>query len=644
MSLRLAPWRFPLILVVLLSLLYLKHPPYLGGDVVEYTLDTVALSTHGTPDIRLSDIDRAREVAPALGGVLDTLAADMRAQKEKVYPAFIRGREGKVYSVHFFGYSALAAVPFKLFAALGRAPMRAFQLVNLAAIFVLGLALRRFFGSENKAIVGVMLFLLCGGILYWDWTSPECVTAACLLAGLLFFSTGAPVAGALLAGLAGQQNPTILFFFAFAPLLLALQHYRTGKPPAAAFKAVATRRNVLGLALGAAVFALPPLFNLYQFGVPNIIARLFSDAGLIGLVRLESFYFDLNQGMIIGIPAVLGALLLWGWGRGRAARGEAFLLLACALFTLALALPALAVFNWNSGAAGVMRYAFWAAMPFLFALLLRLREHAPRQGALIGAVAVLQLACMAHASKYSYVEFSPLARTVLQRAPQLYHPEPEIFAERMAHNDDYIQPDKVYAYKVGGLPVKTLVNTANPGAEALLCGAGNALAPDNSITPSTRGWVYIDGPVRCLNGGPPQQHFAADQFASRAGVSLASGWSGVEHNGGAWDGVWSEGDRSRLVLTPAPALHPTQLSLAGSYLAGNKRTRISVNGIDLGWHQLDQEGPIALPAAARAAATLEIELQHEAPHSPGASDPRALAFFLHEVSLRGGAALVAQTP
>jgi hypothetical protein len=628
-------WRFPLILAVFLALLFAKHPPYLGGDVVEYTLDTVALASHGSADIRLSDIDRAKTLAPALGGVYDTLAADMRAGKDKVYPAFIRGREGKVYSIHFFGYSALAALPFKALDLLHGAPLRAFQLVNLAAVFVLGLALRRFFGCGRKALAGVMLFLLCGGLLYCYWTSPECVAAASLLAGLLLFSSGAPVAGAMLAGLAGQQNPTIVFFFAFAPLLLALQRYRDGAALTAAVRSVLTRRNMLGLALGAAVFALPPLFNLYQFGVPNIIARLFSDARLVGLVRLESFFFDLNQGMILAVPAVLAALLAWGWGRGRAARAQALVLGACLAFTLALALPALAVLNWNSGAAGVMRYAFWAAMPFLFALLLRLREHARWPGAVIGLVAATQCAFMYHDSLYGYTAFSPIARVVLQRAPDLYHPEPEIFAERMAGNDDYIQPDKVYVYKVSGRAVKTLLNAANPAADALLCGDGGAIAPDNRGAASTRGWRYIDGPVRCLEGGLPRLRFGADQFDAGAGVNLSSGWNKVEHNGGAWNGVWSDGAASRLVITPARDLQPTLLGLSGNYLDGNQRTRVTVNGVDLGWHQLDQEGPLPLPASVTAAAVITIDLAHEAPHAPGPGDRRALAFFLREVSLSG---------
>jgi hypothetical protein len=631
MKLQTGAVRFSLILLVLLSLLFFRHPPHLGGDVVEYTLDTVALASHGSPDIRLPDIERAKALAPEFAGVYDILAADMRANEEKVYPAFVRGREGKVYSIHFFGYSALAALPYKAFDLIHRAPLRAFEVINLAFIFVLGFALRRFFGCDRKAFAGLMLFLLCGGVLYWDWTSPECMAAACLLAGLLYFSSGAPIAGALLAGLAGQQNPTILSFFAFAPLLLALQRHRAGESLGAAIKSVVAKRNVLAIALGSAVFAMPPLFNLYQFGVPNIIAKLFSDPSLIGLVRLESFYFDLNQGMILGIPAVLAALLLWGWGRAWAA--QALLLGACALFTLALALPALAVLNWNSGAAGIMRYAFWAAMPLLFAMLLRLREHLHWPRHVIALVAAAQLGAMLHASSYDYVQFSPLAGKVLELAPRMVHPEPEIFAERTANNDNYISPDLVYVYRAAGRPVKALVNAANPHAAAQLCGPDGTLAPNTRTTDSTRGWRYIDGAVLCVDNGAPRSDFSANQFEYGRGAILASGWNKVEHNGGNWDGAWSEGARSRLVVTPPAGMHVTRLKLSGNYLGGNQRTRVLVNGTDLGWHRLDREGTIALPAGVRTSGGIEVELQHESPRAPAPTDRRVLAFFLHEVSL-----------
>ena len=633
MSLRLDGWRFPLVLGALLCALLALHPPYYGGDVVEYALDTIALADHGTPDIRLPDIERARQLLPPLGEPLDLLERGMRAGDEKLYAAFVRGRDGAVYSVHFFGYSLLAVVPFKVFEALGIAPFKAFQVVNLAALFVLGLALRRFFGCAPKAFAGLALFMLCGGTLYWSWTSPECVTAAALLAGLLFFCSGAPVAGAVLAGLAGQQNPTILFFFGFAPLLLLCLDYRREPGLAANLRAVLTRRHMMGLAAGMAVFALPPLFNLYQYGVPNIIAKLFSDPSLVGLNRLASFYFDLNQGMIIAIPGLLATLLLWGW-RGDGAR-QARVLAVCCLFTLAVAVPALAVLNWNSGATGVMRYAFWAAMPLLFALLVRLRDLPRWPGAVVAGLALVQVAAMTHALSYHYVTFSPVARQLLAHAPQLVHPEPEIFAERSGNHDNYIQPDKVYVYRVDGKPVKTLYNVANPAADTLLCGDGAALAPDNDVTASTRGWRYIDGPVRCLAGALVQKSYQVEQFRAEDGIKLAAGWNKPELNGPGWDGVWSEGNRSRLQVTLG-GLRPAMLALAGNYLDGNRRTRVTVNGIDLGWHELDRSGPLALPVGARTD-VLEIELEHEAPHAPGAADPRVLAFFLREVNVRQAA-------
>jgi hypothetical protein len=37
-----------------------------------------------------------------------------------------------------------------------------------------------------------------------------------------------------------------------------------------------------------------------------------------------------------------------------------------------------------------------------------------------------------------------------------------------------------------------------------------------------------------------------------------------------------------------------------------------------------------------------VQLEHEAPHSPGATDPRKLAFFLQQVDVHGAATAAAQ--
>jgi hypothetical protein len=417
-------------------------------------------------------------------------------------------------------------------------------------------------------------------------------------------------------------------FFGFAPLLHLLLDYDARRSLRANLMHVLQRRYLLGIAAGVAVFSLPMLFNLYQFGVPNIIAKLYSDPTLIGRARLFSFYFDLSQGMIIAIPGLVIALALWAW---RTRRDVLVLAIAC-LFTLALAVPALAVLNWNSGAAGVMRYAFWAAMPLLFVFLLRLSRLAVWPAWMLLSLVLVQSVAMLSARSYDYIVFSPLAEWVMRHAPRMYHPEPEIFAERLGHHDNYIWPNQIYVHSRAGVPVQTLFHGTEPGVEQRLCGIDGHLSPDNDFTYPARHWRYIDGPVRCVSQGMPQQSFQYEQFDTRAGITLVSGWGGTEASGGDYNGAWSRGARSRIVVKPAPGLKPSTLLILGHYFEGNARTRVSVNGADLGWHDLGQPGRIALPAGTSGA--IDIELTHEAPRQPTANDPRDMAFFLRQITLR----------
>ena len=622
-------------LAALLVALFLQAPVALRGDAAEYVLTTVAVAAHGTPAVRLADVEAAKRAVPSLADTYEHLAADLRAGRADVYPTYLRGRDGGVYAIHFFGYSALAAIPFKLFARAGMAPLDAFEAVNLAAVFVLGVALFRLFGSAAKALLALVLFMLCGGLLYWTWSSPECLSAALLLAALAFYTSGAPFAGALAAGIAAQQNPSIIFFFACAPLLqLALVHARA-RTLGASVRAVLGRRQLLALCMGALVGLLPIFFNLYQYGTPSAIGGAHVQPRMVGLVRLASFYFDLNQGMIVGLPAVLAALLFWGWrAPASSVRRSALVLGACALMSLALALPTLAVRNWNSDAAGLMRYAFWGAMPLLFALLLRLRARPRWPLAMLLVVGAIQAEAMLTASAYDYVAFSPQAGWLLRHAPDWYHPEAEVFAERLLHNESYMYPDEVFVYKDGGAAIKTLFDSANPALDLRLCGPNAHLARPHASVASVATWRYIDGAPRCLAGPRERIVAGAAQFKAQGRQLLAQGWNAPEFGGGQWDGAWSEGPASRLEVALQPGWQPATLRLTGIYFGANARTRVRVDGVDLGWQRLDRAPLLALPARAPGAAVLLIELEHEAPRVPAAgAETRAMALFLHSVEL-----------
>ncbi|MBB3118071.1 hypothetical protein [Pseudoduganella violacea] len=627
------PRRLALLLVLIMGLLLLLFKAdHMKGDSVEYTLATIAMANHGTPAIRMSDIEQAKQLAPERAEIYEILAADLRANKQVVYAAYVRGRGGDVYTVHFFGYSALAVLPYKLLQAAGLPPLKCFQVLNLTMVLVLALCLYRLFRNTARAAWGTALFMLCGGALYWNWSSPECLSAAALLGALALYASGAPLRAGLLAGLAAWQNPTILAFLGFAPLIKLCLDYQPGRGLAAALRQALAPRQLLGLGLALVLIALPPLFNLWQYGVPNIIVKLFSNRELVTVTRLVSFFFDLNQGLLIGIPAVLALLALWMW---RGAPQRVLLLGACASFTLALILPALAVLNWNSGAAGMMRYAFWSSMPLLFALLWRLQQQARWPRRLAVGLLLAQGLCMVNALSYSYVQFSPLARLVLRYAPNWYHPEPEIFAERSGNNDDYINPERIYAYPRDGAPIKHLYNARHPGIEDHLCGQGMKLAPGNAAHDSVHGWRYLDGALACVAADPARgQRLRVEQFRLHNTLQLGQGWSGLEYGGGAWDGVWSLGARSQLRLQIPAALSAPSVTLHGNYFNGNTRTRVLLDGKDMGWVQLEQPQPLPLPAEAVARGSVLIELRHEQPQRPSPQDTRLLAVFLNEVTLR----------
>ncbi|WP_342116623.1 hypothetical protein [Pseudoduganella sp. OTU4001] len=422
---------FAALLALVLLACALAKRPSTAGDFEEYALMTIAIASHGSPDIRPADIDTLQRLAPPgyFETRLATLREGMAGGAQVPLAGFHRGRDGATYAIHFFAFPALAALPYAALEALGANPLKCFQLVNTAAIFVLGLALFRFFGSAARASTALLLFLLCGGLLYWNWANPEILSATTLLAAFLYFASGAPLAGGVLAGVASMQNPGIV---------LALPALALLRPQPLA--ALLQPRMLAGLALGLLLFALSPAFNLLKFGTPSIIAAISASPALMSGSRLFSLFFDLNQGMIVAIPGVAAALLLWGW------RGQAALGLLCAACTLLLALPGLTVSNWNSGAAGVMRYAFWAAMPLLFLLLHRLQAVTQWPGKAMLALLAVQAGATALATTYRHTSFSPQARWVMTHFPAAYNPEPEIFAERLSGNEAPLDPARSYRW------------------------------------------------------------------------------------------------------------------------------------------------------------------------------------------------------
>jgi hypothetical protein len=90
--------------------------------------------------------------------------------------------------------------------------------------------------------------------------------------------------------------------------------------------------------------------------------------------------------------------------------------------------------NWNAGEATIQRYTIWM-MPLFAWIIVRHFPVRARTVAWGGAVAIQTVIAVAGSPKMFYLEHTPLARWVLTHAPSLYDPEPDIFAERVFHEE-----------------------------------------------------------------------------------------------------------------------------------------------------------------------------------------------------------------
>jgi hypothetical protein len=117
---------------------------------------------------------------------------------------------------------------------------------------------------------------------------------------------------------------------------------------------------------------------------------------------------------------------------------------------------------------------------------------------LLGMVFLLQAGAMVHARQYEYTQFSPLARYVLDHAPALYDPDPEIFFERSRNADGGMDASGVAVYPGQGLARKVLFNTAGGKADRPLCPEGQRLSADLSVVELRGGWRYLNGAPACV--------------------------------------------------------------------------------------------------------------------------------------------------
>jgi len=537
----------------------------------------------------------------------------------------------QLYSMHFWAYSLLALPPFALCRTVGANPVLAFGLLNLSFAAVCCAYLRRAMPQHWRW--AVLLFLFTGTNFYLRWTGPEVMGAACALVATVALLRGQLGMAILAAGVGASQMPPLVFLMPFALGFRALlARFPQLAWPGAAVPVPGACDLLLSVA-GILAAAAPYIFFHHVFGEPSLTGRYFTLPGLISLQRFWSLLFDLDQGMLAGVPGVFAGLLAAPWLIGPEYRKRWAVTALCVVAAcVAMIVPALAALNWNSGSVVFIRYGYWAAMPLLALLLLALlHTRRPALLALIvlasQALPMIEHGVLGHRS--SWGQHGIAAAWALDRIPAWYHPDPEIFIERgQGHEGQMpLALTAVHLRTVEGEPVKLLRNVANTDASIGLCQPGQRL--EGSARHALRdGWQYEHAPFRCRQL-PRMVAIAGWTFGSGHPANqgmLTAGWSGLETGG-----VWTEGTHSRLTLAVPAGPEKLRLLVDGYYHGGQAASMLTVNGTSMG--AINLSVPVELPAID--GGVLVLNLGHANAVSPAergeSADTRKLAFHLKKI-------------
>ncbi|MBU9249737.1 hypothetical protein KTD14_09780 [Burkholderia multivorans] len=564
--------------------------PNISGDGLEYTLMAQALLERGRPNITEEDYRALR----VYRGDAETNVPEVAARSSlSASPPFFRDAKGQYYSYHFWLYS-LFVVPFffavKLF---GLATPWAFVMANVAFALAASCTICAWRGvNREQRLLLLTLYWSCGTIPYISWTHPEVFSASLLVIAMIAALSRQYVVAAVAAAMVAQQNPPALFLvaiFLVVDFYVNIRETKSFVPPL---------KKIAGWCACVALSGLSVLFYYFHFGVGNLITNSgFTKIDLISVERLWSFYFDLNQGLVVllwPLLVVVPMAMLYGTARRRFSGAHIALVVALVFASILLAVPSISATNFNSGASFVIRYAYWAGIPLLFAVtILFLGQRLSRVLVCVAVVALLVVNFVYYKGEWwSYLYYTPVAKKIMAKFPWLYNPVPEIFIERGLHIDGSMNDNVIYYYAADGEVRKVLLNQRVADVVDFRCANGdNGRRYVDSVSSVEQGWTYFNLKPGCKafeeRSGTYEVALAVgagDTLSFRRVGSgrlyLGQGWSEPE----AW-GTWSDQSEASIVL-PVKKNDIHELSFTANALVSAQRPKqvidIFINDVNAG--------------------------------------------------------------
>lgn len=435
-----------LIMLILISwmsiwfLRYSKNFPH--GDGYEYIMTTEAIYNHGTPDVKKSDAENyiktledmnvevySKWVYTNLAEYVEYVKEEnLKFQKDIINgtTGFILANNGKLYAHHFWFYSALVIPARALLHLMDADISKSFLMTNLCLFFIaIWLILKNKRLNFPKRIVLATLMGFSPAIWYIQWPHPDFFAGIYTFLAVVYFFTERKIWAIFILSILSFHFPPLAFLALF--MIFNVLYEKRGNW---------TFKLFLKLFIAGLWVFVPTIFYLSVYEVPSIIAHMeYLSWDVVTFHRFWGFFFDLNQGVILGIPLFL--LLFIGFMVYDLIKRQHLIIYYLASSILIMSLFFLQMKNWNHGCEVVNRYAVWVSMILMTLLLFRLFELKNKTflSTLIILLIGSQIPVISQQAEFKKIRWSaqimsPLSKYVFANYPSWYNPDPKIFFER----------------------------------------------------------------------------------------------------------------------------------------------------------------------------------------------------------------------
>lgn len=405
--------------------------PNIYGDGMEYFLMTEAINNHLSLDIQKEDIQAFQQnllKTPLWSDHWKSITNSIIHKFE--FNESLTGEYGlytnknnQTYSYHFWFYSLISS-PINFFLKLFNGnPLRLFMIVNSLIFLSVQCLILFYFKFSLKKSILISLFHIFSPVLwYLSWTGPEVLIASAFFISIICVYEEKYFQAIILSAVASLHAPPIAFATAFIALYLISKELKW--------------MVILKTGISSSIVAIPSAFYFINFGVMNLILEAgYVDSNNINLNRLLSFYFDLNQGLILGIPLILilSIVIYYKKLKSKQLSWDLFLL----PLALSMTIPGISQTNWNSGCFVIQRYGIWISIPIL---LFVLYNHTNLNKFIIASALIIQIFVIIdfkglYNEGWEYTHQNRYAKFALAHFPQIYNPDPEIFGERTLYKE-----------------------------------------------------------------------------------------------------------------------------------------------------------------------------------------------------------------